>query len=369
MTLSMDRRALLAGAAAVATLSALPALAAQTTTLIVPYPPGGAVDILGRILAEKLGPKLGGQVVVENRGGAGGSIGVAALAKAEPDGATLGVLNVTQLIVNKYLYASLPYDPDKDLAPVSRVATGTILCVASAEVAKERGWKTFRDLIAWSKANPDQVRMGSSGVGTISHLGIELVKAKSGASIVHVPYKGGGPALVDLLGGVVEIMFDVIPALAPHVKDGKLVALAVGSRERIAAFPDVPSMKEFAISASARSTSRPGMRWRVPRAFRTTSAPRSATRWPRRQRTRGSGRSWSRRASRRSSTDRRPSSKSASRTRTRCGRSWCGFQARRSSEASLKANRSNRCATVMPGLDPGIHPLAQRDGSPGQARQ
>jgi tripartite-type tricarboxylate transporter receptor subunit TctC len=245
MTLRIERRALLAGAAAVATLSALPALA-ETTTLIVPYPPGGAVDILGRILAEKLGPKLGGQVVVENRGGAGGSIGVAALAKAQADGTTLGVLNVTQLIVNKYLYASLPYDPDKDLAPVSRVATGTILCVASAEVAKARGWKTFRDLIAWSKANPDQVRMGSSGVGTISHLGIELVKAKSGASIVHVPYKGGGPALVDLLGGVVEIMFDVIPALAPHVKDGKLVALAVGSHERIAALPDVPSMKEFA---------------------------------------------------------------------------------------------------------------------------
>ncbi|RXF73377.1 Bug family tripartite tricarboxylate transporter substrate binding protein [Hansschlegelia zhihuaiae] len=245
MTLRIDRRALLAGSAAVATLSALPALA-QTTTLIVPYPPGGAVDILGRILAEKLGPRLGGQVVVENRGGAGGSIGVAALAKAEPDGTTLGVLNVTQLIVNKYLYASLPYDPDRDLAPISRVATGTILCVAKADVAKERGWKSFRDLIAWSKANPDQVRMGSSGVGTISHLGIELVKAKSGASIVHVPYKGGGPALVDLLGGVVEIMFDVIPALAPHVKDGKLVALAVGSRERIAAFPEVPSMKELA---------------------------------------------------------------------------------------------------------------------------
>lgn len=239
-----SRRAVLAGSAAALALGAAPA-SAKTVTLIVPYPPGGAVDILGRILAERLGTRLGGQIVVENRGGAGGSIGAAALAKAEPDGATLGVLNVTQLIVNKYLYAKLPYDPDADLSPVSRVATGTILCAANAEIAKQRGWKSFGDLVAWSKANPDHVRMGSSGVGTISHLGLELVKAKSGASITHVPYKGGGPALVDLLAGTVEIMFDVIPALAPHVRDGKLVALAVGSRERIAAFPDVPSMKDF----------------------------------------------------------------------------------------------------------------------------
>ncbi|MGA0532469.1 Bug family tripartite tricarboxylate transporter substrate binding protein [Hansschlegelia sp. KR7-227] len=243
--MTLSRRALLAGASAMALLVARPARA-ETVTLIVPYPPGGAVDLLGRLIADKLGPRLGGRCVVENRGGAGGSIGAAAVAKAEPDGATFGLLNVTQLIVNKYLYAALPYDPDADLTPVSRVATGTILCVANAETARTNGWTGLRELIAWSKANPDQLRMGSSGVGTISHLGVELVKAKSGASITHVPYKGGGPALIDLLAGTVDIMFDVIPALAPHVRDGRLVALAVGSKDRIAALPDVPSMVEFA---------------------------------------------------------------------------------------------------------------------------
>lgn len=240
----VSRRAALAGGAALIACAAT-AARAKTVTLIVPYPPGGAVDQLGRLIAEKIEPALGATVVVDNRGGAGGSIGTGALARAAPDGATLGLLNVTQMIVNRYLYASLPYDPDKDLTPITRVASGTILCVANADIARERGWKTFEDLIAWSKANPDKVRIGSSGVGTISHLGVELIKAKTGAKIVFVPYKGGGPALVDLLGGVVEIMFDVPPVLIPHVKEGKLVALAVGSRERMAALPDVPSMKDF----------------------------------------------------------------------------------------------------------------------------
>lgn len=240
-----SRRAVVAGSAAALALGGSPARA-KTLTLIVPYPPGGAVDILGRLIAEKLGPKLGGDMIVENRGGAGGSIGMAALAKSEPDGAKLALANVTQLILNKYLYASLPYDPDADLTPITRVATGTILCVANPDLARERGWTNFRDLIAWAKANPDKVRMGSSGVGAISHLGMALVRAKTGAWITHVPYKGGGPAIIDLLAGVVDIMFDVIPALRPHVRSGKFVALAVGSRERVLALPDVPSMKEFA---------------------------------------------------------------------------------------------------------------------------
>lgn len=242
---ALSRRTMLAAGAAALGLAALPARPASVATLIVPYPPGGAVDILGRLIAEALEARLGRNVIVENRGGAGGSIGTGALARAEPDGGTLGLLNVTQLIANKYLYPSLPYDPDADLTPITRVATGTILCVANPEVAGARRWKTFGDLIAWSKANPDKVRMGSSGVGTISHLGIELVKAKTGASILHVPYKGGGPAIVDLLGGTVDIMFDVTPALAPLVREGKVVALAVGSKERLPALPDTPSMKEF----------------------------------------------------------------------------------------------------------------------------
>ncbi|MFC3691315.1 Bug family tripartite tricarboxylate transporter substrate binding protein [Chenggangzhangella methanolivorans] len=239
---AIDRRTLLALTAAA--LAASPARAA-TGTLIVPYPPGGAVDILGRLIAGALEPRLAKTMVVENRGGAGGSIGTGALARAAPDGETLGLLNVTQMIANKYLYERLPYDPDADLTPITRLATGTILCVANKEAAGAKRWGSFRDMIAWSSAHPDETRMGSSGVGTISHLGIELVKARTGASILHVPYKGGGPAIVDLLGGVIDIMFDVTPALAPLVRDGRVVPLGVGSLERIAAFPDVPSMKEF----------------------------------------------------------------------------------------------------------------------------
>ena len=239
---AIDRRTLLALSAAA--LAAAPARAA-TGTLIVPYPPGGAVDILGRLIAEALEPRLAKTIVVENRGGAGGSIGTGALARSAPDGDTLGLLNVTQMIANKYLYERLPYDPDADLTPITRVATGTVLCVANKESAGAKRWGSFRDLIAWAKTHPDETRMGSSGVGTISHLGIELVKARTGASILHVPYKGGGPAIVDLLGGVIDIMFDVIPALAPLVRDGRVVPLAVGSAERISAFPDVASMKEF----------------------------------------------------------------------------------------------------------------------------
>ncbi|WP_020187451.1 tripartite tricarboxylate transporter substrate binding protein [Methylopila sp. 73B] len=246
MPMRLTRRAAIAGAAAAIAAVGLtfPAQAA-TVTLIVPFPAGGAVDILGRLVAERLQAKLGETVIVDNRGGAGGMIGTAAVAKAEPDGATLGVASTSQLIANKYLYGSSPYDPDADLVPISRVATGTVLCVANAKIAQERGWTTFRDLIAWSKAHPDETRMGSSGLGQVSHLMIELVKARTGAKILHVPYKGGGPAILDLLGGTIDMMFDVIPALMPHVKEKAFLPLAVGSRERIPALPDTPSMKDF----------------------------------------------------------------------------------------------------------------------------
>ncbi|MFD1703132.1 Bug family tripartite tricarboxylate transporter substrate binding protein [Methylopila henanensis] len=241
-----SRREAAAGLAGALALGLAPPARAAVTTLIAPFPPGGAVDLLARLLAERLGPKLGRTVVVENRAGAGGMLGTAAVVKAPPDGETLGLVSTSQLIANKYLYASQPYDPDVDLTPVTRVVTGTVACVVNARTARERGWTTFRDLIAWAKAHPDEARMGSSGQGQVSHLMIELVKARTGAAILHVPYKGGGPAILDLLGGVIDMMFDVTPALVPHVRDGSFVALAVGSRERIAALPGAPGMKEFA---------------------------------------------------------------------------------------------------------------------------
>lgn len=247
MRIHLTRRQtlVLAASSAAAGLPAF-ARAADVVTLIVPFPPGGAVDLVARLVAEKLGPKLGATMIVENRGGAGGNIGAAALAKAEPDGLTLGLLSVSQLVSNKYLYPTMSYDPDVDLVPISRVTTGTLVCAVNAKTAEERGWSSFRNLIAWTKANPDTVQMGSSGPGQASHLAIELVKARTGASILHVPYKGGGPAITDMLGGVIDMMFDVTPAILPHVRSGAFRALAVASRERLAALPDTPSMMEFA---------------------------------------------------------------------------------------------------------------------------
>lgn len=247
--MSLNRRSLVASTVASAALMPLlgrRAFAATPVRLVVPFPPGGAVDQAGRLLAERLGPLLNANVVVENIGGAGGMAGIGQVAKAAPDGSVLGLAPVATLVTNKYLYTKLPSDPDKDLRALSRVVTGTLLCVVQAERARERGWKSLGDLVAWSKANPEKTFMGSSGIGQSSHLMLELLNKQAGAQIVHVPYRGGGPAITDLLGGRIDLMFDVIPALMPHVQAGAFVPLAVASAERIPQLPDVPSMKEHA---------------------------------------------------------------------------------------------------------------------------
>jgi tripartite-type tricarboxylate transporter receptor subunit TctC len=244
------RRDLLLGTAAA--LLASPAIHAQPIAggrpvrLVVPFPPGGAVDILGRLVAERLGAALGQTVVVENRGGAGGNIGADAVAKAAPDGSTIGIIGVTTLCAAPFLYKSLPFDPQRDLAPVSAIVTGAVLCVVNAETAAKNGWKDFPSLIAWAKAHPDQVRMGSSGTGTTSHLTIEAVNRATGARILHVPYRGGAPAINDLLAGTIDMMFDVMPALMPHVESGKFKPLAVSSAQRLPVLPEVPGMRDFA---------------------------------------------------------------------------------------------------------------------------
>jgi len=217
-----------------------------TRRLIVPFPPGGAVDMLGRLLAEQLQAAAGGRVVVENVGGVGAMAGIAQVAQSAPDGSVLGVGAAANLITNKYLFASMPYDPERDLLPLTRIATGTVLCVANTRIATERGWNTFADLIAWARANPGRVNMGSSGNGQTSHLTIALVNERTRAQITHVPYRGGGPAITDLVAGHIDIMFDVMPALMPHVRSGAFKALAVGSGDRHPQLPDVPGMKEFA---------------------------------------------------------------------------------------------------------------------------
>ncbi|UFN50743.1 tripartite tricarboxylate transporter substrate binding protein [Roseomonas sp. OT10] len=253
--MTLSRRALLGAAALpLACASALPRSASaqgagdfpsRTVRLVVPFAPGGAVDITGRLLAEQLQPLLGQTVVVDNRGGAGGNIGADAVARAEKDGHTLLLGSATILAANKFLYRrSMPIDPLRDLAPVTRVVTGTVLLVVNAQ----RPWKTFQELVAAAKARPGEITMGSSGTGSVSHLTLSAVNRAAGVDITHVPYRGGGPAIQDLLAGNIDMMFDVIPALLPHVREGRFRALAVGSAERVTYVPelkDVPGMKEL----------------------------------------------------------------------------------------------------------------------------
>jgi tripartite-type tricarboxylate transporter receptor subunit TctC len=248
----MIRRRAVLGAAGLA----LPALSAAARAqapdfpsrplrLVVPFAPGGAVDLTGRFLGERLQPLLGQTVVVENRGGAGGNLGADVVAKAEKDGHTLLLGSASILCANKFLYRrSMPLDPVRDLAPVTRVTTGTVLLIVNSD----RPWKTFGELIAAAKRDPGRVTMGSSGTGTVSHLALESLKRAAGVDITHVPYRGGGPAFQDLYAGNIDMMFDVIPAAMPNVREGKFRPLAVGSAERITYVPElreVPGMKEL----------------------------------------------------------------------------------------------------------------------------
>ena len=217
---------------------------ARPVRIIVPFAPGGAVDITGRLLAERLSPVLGQQVIVDNRGGAGGNIGADAVAKAEKDGYTILLGSASILAANKYLYRrSMPLDPIRDLAPVSRVCTGTVLLVVNGA----KPWRSFADLVAAAKRDPGKLTMGSSGTGTVSHLTLASVNRAAEMDITHVPYRGGGPAIADLLANNIDMMFDVIPALMPHVREGRFRPLAVGSAERVSYVPelrDVPGMNE-----------------------------------------------------------------------------------------------------------------------------
>ena len=243
--MNLTRRSALLGAAALGLAAPALAFPTRAVRVIVPIAPGGANDILARMVCERLPALLGQPVVVENRPGAGGNIGGDAVAKAEKDGHTLLFTSANVLAANKFLYgARMPFDAERDLAPVTRVGIGTILMVANAS----RPWRSFAELIAFARANPGRVSMGSSGTGTISHLYMEKVKRAAGVDITHVPYRGGGPAITDLLSGTIDIMFDVMPALLPHIREGRFRPLAIGSAERADYIPDlkdIPGMAEL----------------------------------------------------------------------------------------------------------------------------
>ena len=214
--------------------------------IVVPFPAGGTTDILGRALAPELGRVFGQTFIVDNKPGAGGNLGAAEVARSSPDGHTLLMGTVGTHGINQSLYPKLPYDPVKDFAPITLVAAVPNVLVMNPAKAEALKINTVPDLIRYAKANPGKLNMASSGNGTSIHLAGELFKTMTGTYLLHFPYRGSGPALLDLIGGTMDLMFDNLPSSLQHIKPGKLKALAVTSAQRSAALPDVPTVAEAA---------------------------------------------------------------------------------------------------------------------------
>ena len=212
--------------------------------IVVPFAPGGTTDILARAMAPELSKAFGQPFVVENRTGAGGNIGADMVAKAAPDGYTLLMGTVGTHGINKALYEKMPFDPIKDFAPITLVAGVPNVMVMNAEKARTLGINSVADFISYAKAHPGKLNMASSGNGTSIHLAGELFKSMSGTYMVHFPYRGSGPALLDLIGGSMDVMFDNLPSALPQIKGGKLKAFAVTSAQRSTALPDIPTIEQ-----------------------------------------------------------------------------------------------------------------------------
>ena len=246
---TLRRRAVL-GLAAATSLAALPGLApaqGRPIRLIVPYPPGGPLDVVARALAEKVRDSLG-NVIIENRPGAGGNIGADAAAKAPADGSTLVMGAVATHAINPWLYARLPYDPIRDFTPITGVArVPNVLVMSPATVAKT-GIGSVADLVAYAKKHPGELNYGSGGNGSAGHLAGEMFKAQAGVFMVHIPYAGGAPAQLALLGGQVDLNFDNLATASANIKAGKLKALAVTTASRSIAMPEVPTIAEAGAS-------------------------------------------------------------------------------------------------------------------------
>jgi tripartite-type tricarboxylate transporter receptor subunit TctC len=227
-------------------LLALPAAAQpypnQAIRMIAPFPPGGSVDIMARLIADPLAQQLNGKIVIDNRTGASGNIGMEAAARAKPDGYTL-VLNTIPLATNQALFDKLAWDPVKDFAPIGMVATAPHVLVVPAKVKAN----SVAELVQMARASPGKLNYASAGVGTTFHLCAEMFKDSTNTFILHVPYRGGGPALLDTLAGQVEMSFPTLSAALPHVKSGTLRALAVTDTTRSSLLPDVPTMQQAGV--------------------------------------------------------------------------------------------------------------------------
>ncbi|MFT3719021.1 Bug family tripartite tricarboxylate transporter substrate binding protein [Pseudorhodoferax sp.] len=250
MTSCLAIRRLLLGAAALAACAAsLPVLAQagwpnKPIRMVVPFAPGGTTDIMARAVAVELARSLGQAVVVDNKAGAGGNIGADIVAKAAPDGYTILMGTVGTQAINKWLYDKMPYDPVKDFTPITLVAGVPNVMVVNTEKARALKIHNVQDFIAYAKANPGKLNMASSGNGTSIHMAGELFKTMTGAYMVHFPYKGSGPALMDMVAGNMDVMFDNLPSAMQQIKGGKLTALAVTSAQRSPALPDVPTVEQ-----------------------------------------------------------------------------------------------------------------------------
>jgi len=231
--------------------AALPTIASAQATwpakpirIVVPFAAGGTTDILARSLAPELQRALGQPVVVDNKPGAGGNTGAAEVAKSPPDGYTLLMGTVGTHAINAALYPKMPFDPVKDFVPVALVAGVPNVLVMNPASMQRYGIASVADLIKAAKANPGKLNYASSGNGTSIHLSAELFKSMTDTYMLHIPYRGSGPALIDLMGGSMDLMFDNLPSALPHIKSGKLKALAVTSATRSGALPDVPTVEE-----------------------------------------------------------------------------------------------------------------------------
>jgi len=230
--------------AALGTLVAAPAQAqARPIRLIVPYAAGGPVDITARVLAERVKDTLG-PVIIENRPGAGGNIGADAVAKAAPDGLTLGIAATATHAVNPWLYSRMPYDASTDFAPITQMLRVPNVLVMNSATAQRLGIRSLKDLIAYARANPGKLNYGSGGNGSAGHLAGEMFKAQAGIYAVHIPYNGGNPAQLALLSGQVDFNIDNLATAAPNIRSGKLKAIAVTTLARAPALPEVPPMAD-----------------------------------------------------------------------------------------------------------------------------
>lgn len=223
---------------------------ARPIRMIIGFPPGGGTDIIGRIVGQRLSEVLGQQILPDNRGGASGQIAAELAARAPPDGYTVMMAHIAAISILPSLVSKLPYDPQKDFAPISLVAIGPNLLVVHPSLPA----RSVKELVALAKARPGQLQYASPGAGTVQHLAAELFKLQAKVDMLHVPYKGSGQSIVDLIAGHVHLNFDSVPPVLPHVRSGRLRALAVTSEKRFAILPDIPTVTEGGVPGFDMST-------------------------------------------------------------------------------------------------------------------